>query len=334
MIVDICIIGGGINGLATANLAQQRGYSVIVIEKDKIGAGASTKTSKLVHGGLRYLEQFNFKLVRESLKQRNILLKKYPNLVKPLPFIFPVYSEGWKIQIGLKLYDFLAWDSALPWSSRVDCRKVSWLRQPKYAFQFYDALMDDAAILEELAKNVEVFENEKFIKHEQSKDSVAIETDKRIILSKFLIFTTGAWSNSVYGKEIVAPTKGVHIVIKEIDPVYASVLRSPIDNRVFFTIPFKGKTIIGTTDTPFSDPEKIKVEKEDIDYLLESFNYFSRDKISSILDSYVGLRPLVNDRSRDYAIHKNGRVLCVVGGKFTIHELMAEKVILGIGSVQ
>ena len=156
---DICIIGGGINGVSTALQCSERGFKTILFEQKKLANGASSKTSKLAHGGLRYLENLEFNLVKESLQERNRLLDEYPDIVKPLPFIFPVYTltNTVKMWAGLKLYDRLAKGSQMPKSEKISAEQaklsVPWLKYDhvKTTFLYYDAVMDDKEMVIRIA---------------------------------------------------------------------------------------------------------------------------------------------------------------------------------------
>jgi len=307
---DVCIIGGGINGVAIAEQTSKCGLKTILLEKTSLGAGASTKTSKLAHGGLRYLEQFNFGLVREALKERNNLLQIYPDCVKPLPFIYPVYDNEWdlKIRVGMKLYDILSYGSKMPRSKRLNtvqlASKLPWLKKSniKTGYQFYDAVMDDYKVLHATANLARdngtiICENEPVVSITQTENSVTVNTGERSITSKVAINATGAWSNDIVGEDLVRPSKGVHIVTDKIYTEFASVLKTPEDGRVFFTIPYYQKTVIGTTDTFYDgDLDNVVATDSDVDYILNAINSFSLQSITKddIIYTYAGLRPLAN----------------------------------------
>jgi glycerol-3-phosphate dehydrogenase len=350
MTYDVCIIGGGINGLAIAEQCGRAGLRTSLFEKDVIGAGASTKTSKLAHGGLRYLEQFQFSLVKEALQEREVLIKRYPSLVKRLPFIFPIFKGMFepKVWAGLKIYDFLAGKkSTLPKSKRISVNdvsdKLSWLDMTdvKSGYMYWDAVMNDYQILEDTAINakrymVDIFEHEPVHSYNKRDNLYEVTTSKKVILSKVIINVTGAWANTFHKEQIVKPSKGVHIVTDSIYTSHASILRAPQDNRVFFTIPYYGDTIIGTTDTYYDgDLDDVKATPDDIKYLLSAFNSFSKVKLGlhDILYTYAGLRPLAcksnklfeSSMSRDVQLVEDGNVLTLVGGKYTTHRSVASK---------
>ena len=347
---DVCIVGGGINGVAIAELCGKANLRTVIIEQKHLGAGASTKTSKLAHGGLRYLEQFKIGLVRESLTERNKLLRLYPNYVKPLPFIFPIFKSdsSLKMWCGMKLYDFLSGNSTLPKSKKISVDEMEhmlpWIQTDDilHGYLFYDAVMDDAKILEITARKakqsgVEIREHEKVYAFSQvGNDHVEIRTEYDLVQAKVIINATGAWSNQFFfrDKNIVTPSKGAHIGTSKLYTEYATVLRAP-DGRVFFTIPYYNTTLIGTTDTAYDgDLNNVEASPEDIDYILTAINTFSKIPLSmdDIEYAYAGLRPLaasngsVGSASRDVVIHKLGRAFSLVGGKYTTHRAIAGKV--------
>ena len=339
---DICIVGGGINGVSTALQCSEKGYSVILFEQNKLGSGASSKTSKLAHGGLRYLQNLEFSLVRESLQERNKLIDEYPDIVTPQPFIFPVYTtiNTIKMWAGLKLYDRLAKGSQMPKSKKVNIEKakfmIPWLNieDVKSAFVYYDAVMDDKEILIRIANkardhSAELYSDEKVINYTQFSEYVTVETTKRKIQCRSLVNVTGAWN-----KEMTTPSKGVHLITDKLKCDTATILINPKDGRVFFTIPYNGQTIIGTTDDIYEgDPNKVAISNNDIQYIIDAINKFSIVQLTreDIVGQYVGLRPLVkSDKSagrisRDFIINQTDRVFSMVGGKYTTHRAMCEK---------
>jgi glycerol-3-phosphate dehydrogenase len=344
---DVCIIGGGINGVTAALQCSEAGYSTILFEQKRLANGASSKTSKLAHGGLRYLANLELSLVKESLQERNILLEKYPSLVKPQPFIFPIYKgeSSLKMWAGLKMYDLLSSKSSLPKSGKISIEhaklKLPWLSTDnlKSCFMYYDAVMNDKEIVHTIAnearqKGVEIYSNEPVVRLDRSDNDVSVITTKSNINARIVINATGAWSNKLAQKQLVNPTKGVHLVTNKLLSKAATILINPDDKRVFFTIPYNNNTVIGTTDTPYSgDPDNIKITRKDVNYILDAVNEFSIDKLEKddIINSWVGLRPLavsntedVDKISRDYTIDYDRRMLSIVGGKFTTHRSMIE----------
>ena len=339
---DVCIIGGGINGVSTALQCSECGLKTILFEQKHLANGASSKTSKLAHGGLRYLQNLEFSLVKESLQERNRLIDEYPDIVKPLPFVFPVYTATNTIKMwaGLKLYDRLAKGSQMPKSKKIpvmDAKvKVPWLKidNVKSTFLYYDAVMNDKEMVIRIANkarnnSAEIFSEEKVLDYTQFSEYVNVKTNKRKVQCKVLINVTGAWN-----KEMTSPSKGVHLITDKLKCDTATILINPADDRVFFTIPYNNRTIIGTTDDLYDgDPDNVRVEDSDREYIINAINTFSTHpiKTTDIVSEYAGLRPLaksnkVTDKiSRDFLIKQTDRVLSMVGGKYTTHRAMCEE---------
>jgi glycerol-3-phosphate dehydrogenase len=323
---DLVVIGGGINGAAIARDAALRGMRVILLEKCDFGSGASSKTSKLAHGGLRYLENFQFSLVRESLKERELLLRLAPHLVHPLPFIMPLYDSdpytSWQVNLGLFFYDFMGRKGSMPkhWQlskeellSNFPSLKQAGLLK---GFCYFDAQMNDKRLLIENILSAEragaIVLNyapvTKLSIHEGKVNGVYFQKKDSFISQKVealqVINATGAWANEVSQMEpgiftrLVSPTKGCHIIlpqwIKE-----TLILRAPQDGRIFFIIPWnevENSNLVGTTDTFFEgSADSVNVESIDKTYLLNAVNfYFPQLNLtaSSIIASFAGLRPL------------------------------------------
>lgn len=369
-VYDLVVIGGGINGAAIARDAALRGLKVILLEKTDFGAGASTKTSKLAHGGLRYLEQYELGLVKESLYERNLLLKNAPHLVHPLKFVYPVYTHSirplWQVNLGLYLYDFFARNSGLP-SHRKLTKEQIIKEFPGIQSEnlvggctYYDAQMKDNRLVIE---NVLAAEQSgatvlnyatvtNFLWNQGRIEGVLFrhygKGNEIPIRTKLVVNATGAWSNGIADLEPgvqhcrAAPTKGVHLVVPKIFDI-GLILRAPQDGRIFFVLPWEEYSLIGATDTFFSDdPETMIVNEVDIDYLLEAFCYHFPHKNmnrSLIISTFAGLRPLVANHqikkpslvSRDYAIQvSEGGMITVLGGKYTTYRRVAEEVVNGV----
>ena len=342
MIYDVCIIGGGINGVSTALQCANSNYSTILFEKNTLGSGASSKTSKLAHGGLRYLERLELSLVKECLVERNYLLDTYPELVTPMPFIFPIYKghSTFKMWAGLKIYDYLAKGTKMPKSRKVSIEEaklyVPWLdtNNIKCCYMYYDAVMKDRDIVVTVANEArqlgaEIFSEERVVNTTHAADHVTVNTNKRAIQCKMLVNVTGAWN-----KEHASPSKGIHLITNKLKSKAATILINPDDSRAFFTIPYNNTTIIGTTDEPYcGDLDHVRVTMTEKQYVLKAINNFCIRDISSdnIIGQYAGLRPLAKnvtkDGSRDTSIHSSGRMVSMVGGKFTTHRAMSEELI-------
>jgi glycerol-3-phosphate dehydrogenase len=361
---DVAIIGGGINGAAIARELSLRGYDVILLEKNDLASGTSSASSKLAHGGIRYLEQGHISLVKESCKERRRLLDNAPHLVKPLPFILPIYKTSpfsrLKIRIGLWIYDYISFNSNIK-PHKMLSKAETLALEPTLkeegllgAGLYYDAQMDDARLCIETALQAQDFgatilpycevkkihTNNKIVTHIDIHDTV-LDTSFKINATLF-INTSGPWTDSILEKidpragKKLRPSKGIHIVTKPITSQHAVVLRTESDNRVFFIMPWKGHSLIGTTDTDFNEnADTVKVTQEDINYLLSETNRrFPKAGLSKedIYSSFAGIRPLLKKRSgnigsvsREEKIIKTNNLFSLIGGKYTTYRVMAEK---------
>ncbi len=360
---DLLIIGGGINGAAIANMAAQYGLSVALVERSDFASGTSSKSTKLIHGGLRYIEHLEFDLVKESLKERAIQLKCAPHLVKPLGFIIPVYKKDrrplWMMRLGVSLYDFLSGKNTI--KKHCSLRRQDILeRVPGIkkeglvgGVMYYDAQMDDARLCLEnilsadskgahVANYVEV---QAFVKQNlkvigaRVKDLVTLNTFE--IKAKKIVCAVGPWTNFILKldhKETptkIRTTKGIHIVYKKQFAHDALFIQSTSDKRIFFIIPWYGHSLIGTTDTDYTGhPDDVQATDEDIEYLLrETRRIFPMENVSrdEIATTFAGLRPLVHgkgspsDVSRKHIIEQTpSDIFYVIGGKYTTYRKIAQ----------
>lgn len=339
---DIAIIGGGINGAAIARDASLRGLRVILLEQEDFASGASSKTSKLAHGGLRYLETFQFRLVKECLEERSLLFQNTYPLTRPLPFILPVYEGSnhplWMLRLGLFLYDKLdRYRNTPPHQalSSAEILKHFPTLSPdglKGGFIYYDGFMEDSRIVLANALSAQHagarIENHTKVLSMQMKDKehLALSFIKVItgemghVLCRKIVNATGAWSNEILKMDSsdvpyhVSPSKGVHVVIPGVHAKFAMTLTAPQDQRVFFLVPWNQTTILGTTDTPYEgNPSCVEATAEDVSYLLDAYHYYfpkTNQENTKVIASYAGLRPLVkfksnknpSRRSRDFII--------------------------------
>ena len=359
-IYDIFIIGGGINGAGIARDAAGRGLKVFLAEKNKVGSATSSWSSKLIHGGLRYLENYEFKLVKESLKEREVITSIAPSITKPLPFIIP-HSKKLRskllIRLGLFLYDNLGGKTKIPKSSKINFnKKYSNILKShfKVGFQYYDVQVDDKKLVEmniEDAKKMgaHIVENRKVINASRSKEGWEILLDNdEIVNSKILINAAGPWINEIVNNVIKANknksirlVKGSHIIIKKLyDQEVAFTLQND-DNRIVFVIPYKNVySLIGTTEVDVNSPDNPKISNEEKIYLINTINNHFIKQISEedILDTFSGIRPLIEDFkdaskvTRDYVFdlnleNKNSPLLNIYGGKLTTYRKLSENVI-------
>lgn len=354
---DLVIIGAGIHGAAVARAASHDGYKVCIIEQyHQAGMATSSRSSKLIHGGLRYLESYQFKLVRECLHERAVLLKTAPSLVKLTPFYIPIYHfnkrPAWLIHIGLFIYRLLGGGhfKKIPkteWSSldNLDTKQL------QAVFQYYDAQTDDQkltqAVLDDAIDQGATFKPDcEFLSARVSANNLQVNLKNQdSINAKIIVNAGGPWVNDVLQK--ITPqqntlpidlVQGTHIVIprtlsKGIYYVEAS------DQRVVFAIPWKQHCLIGTTETPFNDkPENSQPLPEEIQYLLSTWNQYFNDTLTEddVIESFSGLRVLPGsqtsafNRSRDTLLHTDNynrpSIISIYGGKLTAHRATAESV--------
>ncbi len=330
-VYDLFIIGGGINGAGIARDAASRGMKVFLAEASDFASGTSSKSSKLIHGGIRYLENYEFHLVFEALSERSLLFEIAPHLVHPLEFMFPLYKGarvGMNLMgLGMWLYDALSLFQAPELHKRfAPSEAVAFNPSIKAdgllgAYSYYDAYMDDDRLVLESLRSAAGFgaalvNFAKVTKIKFPEDGsqlphylVSVLDTKtnvaKTVQCKHICSCLGPWTDEILGEfvpkwqDILRPTKGIHLTFhKDKLPLNSAVVMTDKD-RIVFAIPRNEMTIIGTTDTDYQNsPSKVRAEKEDIDYLLRVANeYFpkfalSRDKIIS---TYAGVRPLVRD---------------------------------------
>jgi glycerol-3-phosphate dehydrogenase len=360
---DLLILGGGITGAGVALDAALRGWRVALVDKGDFASGTSSASSKLVHGGLRYLEYGGFHLVYEALHERGLLLRNAPHLVRPLRFVIPFYNHvrvpPWEWRAGLTLYDLLAGRANIRRSRRLDGAR---LRQEFPTLraaglcggaEYHDAQMDDARLCLDVmhtaalqgacvANYVEATAFER-----QSGTITAVRAVDHVgsrevaIRARQVLNATGPWVDTIRrlageaGEPHLQPTKGVHLITADRGFTSAFLLLHPADGRVFFVIPWLGKTLVGTTDTVATEgPDDLTVRREELDYLLEGYNHYLRPPLGpdDVLSSFAGLRPLVRSRpgepsslSREFRLFRSpSGLLTVAGGKFTTYRRMAE----------
>jgi len=356
---DIFIIGGGINGAGIARDAAGRGLSVCLADKGEIGGATSSWSTKLIHGGLRYLENYEFKLVRESLKEREIIHYIAPNITKSIPFIIPHSKKlrpAWLIKIGLFLYDNLGSKSVIPKSKSVNLSKeFPNLLKKNFikGFQYYDVQVDDKKLTQLNAQDAEknkalILENTKVIKVERFCDHWKIYLDDdKMITSKILINASGPWINEVVkdilkipSKKSIRLVKGSHIIINKLYEQKVAFTLQNEDKRIIFVIPYKGDfSLIGTTEVEVDSPENPKINEKEIQYLIKSVNNYFIKQIhhKDVIDTYSGIRPLIEDYkeaskvTRDYIFDLNiedplSPLLNIYGGKLTTYRKLSDKV--------
>jgi glycerol-3-phosphate dehydrogenase len=339
---DLCVIGGGINGVGIAREAAGRGLSVLLVEAQDLAQGTSSASTKLIHGGLRYLEQYNFKLVRHSLKEREVLLKAAPHIIRPLEFVLPYVEHlrpRWMIAAGLFLYDHLAWRKKLSGSSAVSL-KDTLIGEPLKedfvdGFRYSDCWADDARLvvlnaMDAKARGAEIVTRTACMQifrsdrpgrwYVQLKDLKS--GDEFQISAKMVVNAAGPWVHSILQTSDLVnrdtPTlrliKGSHLIVPRLyEGDHAYILQQP-DKRIVFLIPYEEKyTLIGTTDEEFEgDPSKPIISDKERQYLCNAASRFLERPIkpSDAPWSYSGVRALYDDGenksqniTRDYKLH-------------------------------
>ncbi len=365
-ITDLLIIGGGINGAGIARDAAGRGLSVVLCEQGDLAGATSSASTKMVHGGLRYLEYYEFGLVREALAERERLLHISPNLVTPLRLILPHDAKtrpAWMIRSALWLYDHLGGGSSLPRSGSThleSCDEAKTLRhQQGKAFLYSDARTDDARMvvvnaLDAKERGAKIHPHTKVISCKRQGQHWLVKAkskkgDEKSWKARALVNAAGPWvdviddctgASAVKGMRLV---KGSHIVLPKLFDGPRGFLFQNHDRRVLFALPWQGEfTLFGTTDTPFhGNPYEAKLDDHEQDYLLEALNHFFASQTTSddIVWSYAGVRALFGDLeldasklSREYHLAltdtlEGAPVLTVLGGKITTFRALAEKAV-------
>jgi glycerol-3-phosphate dehydrogenase len=323
---DVLIVGGGINGAAIARDAAGRGLRVVLCEKDDLGQHTSSASSKLIHGGLRYLEHYQFGLVRKALIERETLLRSAPHIMRPLRFVMPHMAgkgsggrPAWLIRAGLFLYDRLARREFLPGSQALDLRShpagAPLLPQFTRGFMYSDGWVDDARLvvlnaLDARERGALILTHARCMAPQRHPDGwrASIEGDGRPlhVTARCLVNAAGPWAarflqgaTNVAGGQALRLIKGSHIVVPRLfDHPHAYIFQHP-DGRIVFALPYEGAfTLVGTTDVEFrGEPDKVAISAEETAYLCQLVNrYFTRQVTpADVLWSYAGVRPLVED---------------------------------------
>jgi glycerol-3-phosphate dehydrogenase len=361
---DLLIVGGGINGAGIARDAAGRGLAVCLVEQDDLASHTSSASTKLIHGGLRYLEHGELRLVRESLIERERLLAIAPHIVRPLRFVLP-YVDGlrprWLLRLGLFVYDNVGGREKLAASSGLALAGTplgSPLRDGiRDGFEYSDCWVEDSRLvvlnaLDAAERGATVLTRTRLTAATSRNDGWQVELEthdgsRRSVHCRALVNAAGCWVNDVLGRLGVAPrqrlrlVKGSHLILKQqFAGEHAYLLQSP-DKRVLFAIPFEGSyTLVGTTDVPFTgDPAQVAIDHDEQEYLLAGLNRFLRKPATAadIVKCYSGVRPLYDDGSsaaaqrvsRDYHLElqqgaQGAPVLTVYGGKITTYRRLAE----------
>ncbi|MGG2143696.1 glycerol-3-phosphate dehydrogenase [Symbiopectobacterium sp. RP] len=359
---DLIVIGGGINGAGIAADAAGRGLSVLLLEAQDLASATSSASSKLIHGGLRYLEHYEFRLVSEALSEREKLLKMAPHIIFPMRFRLPHQSHlrpAWMIRIGLFMYDNLGKRVSLPASHGLKFGKDSVLKpELTRGFEYSDCWVDDARLVvlnaqEVVKRGGEVRTRTKVTRACREGDLWIIDVVDSVTgethtwQAKGLVNATGPWVKEFFdhGLELKSPygirlIKGSHIVVPRVHDEPQSYILQNKDNRIVFVIPWQDEfSIIGTTDVEYhGDPHEVKIDDKETAYLLDVYNDHFKKTLTrdDIVWTYSGVRPLCDDESdspqaitRDYTLsvadeHGKAPLLSVFGGKLTTYRKLAE----------
>ncbi len=361
-VLDILVVGGGINGAGIAADAAGRGLSVGLYEANDFASATSSASSKLIHGGLRYLEQYEFRLVSEALAEREVILRKAPHIAIPMRFRLPhrpFLRPAWMIRCGLFLYDHLGKRTTLPGSRTINLAESGLLKpEIKMGFEYSDGWVDDArlVLLNALAakkNNAEVrnycrvdkAHREGGVWHVTIRNVMTEQQFKR--KAKVLVNAAGPWVKRFFDESLektsprnIRLIKGSHIVVPRFHHESQAYILQNHDNRIVFLIPYLDNfTIIGTTDIEYSgDPKEVAISDEEVEYLLDIVNQHFVHQLTQadIVWSYSGVRPLCDDESsspqavtRDYTLEldvQNGQapLLSVFGGKLTTYRKLSE----------
>lgn len=364
---DLAIIGGGITGAGVARDAASRGMKVALIEGSDFASGTSSRSSKLIHGGIRYLENLEFHLVFEALSERQRLFELAPHLVHPLRFLLPIYKSGrvpaWKMGLGMLAYDALSLFEAPELNQYLDPNEIErefpalQLKDLVGAFAYYDAFMDDDRLVHETLRSARAFGVDA-VNYTSAVDAettagkvTAIECkDQRSgqifkLHARHFISSVGPWTDRVGQsllkdwKKTLRPSKGVHLTFSKTRFPLKDAVVMGAENRIVFAIPRHEMVIVGTTDTDYpEDPTKVRTEPADVEYLLKVVEqYFPGAGLTrqDIVGCYAGVRPLIDDgaqteskTSREHAIWTDPRgITFVAGGKYTTYRNMAEQTV-------
>lgn len=361
---DLLIVGGGVNGAGIARDAVGRGASVLMVEQDDLASYTSSASTKLIHGGLRYLEYYEFRLVKEALTERERLLKMAPHIMWPMRFVLPhskLVRPAWMLKAGLFFYDHLASNMTLPKSRAIDFRTHS-AGQPLKSdytkgFVYSDGWVQDSRLvvlntMDAAERGADVRTRTRLINATRQNGLWQAELEDRVtgqtttVQARALVNAAGPWVARLLADTLKIPNsksvrlvKGSHIIVPKVfDGPQAYIFQNP-DKRIVFAIPYEQKfTLIGTTDIPWKEaPGKVGIAPDEISYLCESVNRYFKTAVKEgdVVWSYAGLRPLYDDASanasavtRDYVLDLDTQdgapLLSIFGGKITTYRKLAE----------
>ena len=355
----VAVVGGGINGAGIAWELARRGYDVTLFEKGRCGEQTSSKTTKMIHGGLRYLERLHVGLVRESLRDRAWLLEHAPALVKPLEIVLPIFEDSPRskatVRTGLILYDVLSGRANIHRHRSMSAAEIR-DRGPVSAvglrggFSYWDAQVDDLALVRAVigaaqrdGATVHEFTRVSSLRREGTEWLIRANDEEH--RADFLINAAGPWMNELLGQNgmkaryVLSLVRGSHIVLHHRISDSGFLLQSIGDRRVFFVLPWKQTTLVGTTEVVHRAPlDDVRASDQEVEYLLDRFNrYFERRLTrADVSSTFAGVRPLVGRASnpsaigRDYRVVRTGNLVNVFGGKMTTFMSLADKVAMRV----
>ncbi len=354
---DLAVIGGGINGCGIARDAAGRGLSVFLCEQDDLASGTSSASTKLIHGGLRYLEYYEFRLVREALKEREVLLNAAPHIIWPLRFILPHHKglrPSWIIRLGLFLYDHLGGRELLPGTSTVDLSRDEAGKPLKNlftkGFEYSDCWVIDSRLvilnaMDAAARGAVITPRAKCLKALRQGDMWKLELENAHsgeiceVTACAVVNATGPWlddflSHATHKEngEHIRMVKGSHIIVPRLFSHDRCYIFQNSDGRIIFAIPYENHfTLIGTTDVDFDgDPGKVEISREEIDYLCDAASEYFRKAITAdeIAATYSGIRPLFDDGSSEAKAATRDYVLKIddQGGKAPLLSIYGGKI--------
>ncbi len=368
---DLAIIGGGINGAGIARDAAGRGIRVLLIEQNDLASGTSSASTKLIHGGLRYLEQWAFRLVREALAEREVLLRMAPHIIRPLRFVLPHHKAlrpAWQLRAGLFLYDRLGGRDILPATRTLDLTHgpvaVPLKRQFKLGFEYSDCMVDDARLVvlnavDAAERGAVIRTRTRLVRADRAADVwelvLNVHGRREAVTARVLVNAAGPWVAHLMTSMLRLKTaahvrlvKGSHIVVPKLFDHDRAYLFQSADSRVVFAIPFaRAFTLIGTTDEDFDgDPAAVAPTAPEVNYLCEAVSAYFRDLVTpdQAVWTFAGVRPLYDDGrskaqdlTRDYVLaldrpYGEAPLLTVYGGKITTYRKLAEAALGSIGS--
>lgn len=359
---EVVVVGGGIHGAGVAQAAAAAGYRTLIIEQRGWAAGTSSRSSKLLHGGLRYLETAQFSLVRQSLRERNLLLQLAPTLAHPLCFNIPIYKttsrRPWQLAIGLSLYALLSGFTALS--------RFSWGRATaggvkteglQAVFSYWDGQTNDTLLTRAVIESAKSLDTHVMCPAtlsdaERTAEGYQLTVDEscddktiaHCIQADYVVNCTGPWINQVLSLVSPAPVqrpceliKGSHLILREKIADEAFYLEAPQDGRAIFLLPWGEHSLLGTTEQAFAgDPQTVSVSAVEQEYLLTTARHYFPQQTFTVIDKFAGLRVLPTgdvrafSRPRDCILHTDPdhpRLLSLYGGKLTTYRHTAEQVL-------